>query len=341
MGLAQDITTELSNGTRISAAEVEAHAPPVPGIYAWWADSPGAREDLGFTLRGVEAPLYVGMARKSLRKRLLDHRNPPPERPLTEFDWALGEWLALVVERLPWWEQLVVPRKEDRSGGWGRPLFGYAMSALATWLGEACTVSWVPLPDSASAHAAEPRVIRSLDPFFNVWGTDARRRTEVWASDRIEQLVLEAAVADRHWAAIESVLLDNREEVRRLREDQEIWVAARLDEWAGKIVDGRLSVGPRGKTVGIGELKGITQDDEVHLVVLGYPQESFVELATQAVVGPWGRLVWRNLYGPPPASEMVIGELDDMERRIVAWRYLNMARMRILPEEYEPDDSAR
>lgn len=69
------IAAQLLKGTvACKASEAEAKVPARPGYYAIFIDDPEAlptpfRDRLG---RGAAEPIYVGIARKSLRKRLVD-----------------------------------------------------------------------------------------------------------------------------------------------------------------------------------------------------------------------------------------------------------------------------
>lgn len=103
-----DLGRALAGGDRLELLET-ASVPDEPGLYAWWADRPGAAPDLGLTDAGAERPLYVGWAR-SLRRRIEEHLSPPhQQRSGSPLRAGLAQSLMMVRGVVPAHEGLSLP----------------------------------------------------------------------------------------------------------------------------------------------------------------------------------------------------------------------------------------
>lgn len=173
--------------------------PASPGVYAWWVpDDEDFRLAMGMTPAGAAYPLYVGVARKALSRRVPEHL---ARSGRTEFRWALLEWLW-ARDLAVWSDELLLERPRDRT-----LLAAHADDEVEKVMRN-LELSFAPSSSEDEARTLERSAIKALDPLFNIAGVSRRRHRDgdSWIGERFSSDALDAyfdwddAVARAGWA---------------------------------------------------------------------------------------------------------------------------------------------
>jgi hypothetical protein len=149
------IAEQLLAGTRCKASEAEAQVPTHPGYYAIFIDAPEALLTSFRDRLNERGHIYVGIATKSLRGRLLeqDLRHKRPSTFFGSLGAALGYW----------------PKPGSLVGKKNQQNYRFHASdtsKIVNWINAHLAIRWVEAagPDTKS----EAQIIRQLEPIFNI-----------------------------------------------------------------------------------------------------------------------------------------------------------------------------
>ncbi len=74
----EQVAEALAGAPRRAVTDVD-DLPAKPGLYAFWPGTPEAVARLGLNEEGASQPLYIGLARKSLSRRVGEYLHPAHE----------------------------------------------------------------------------------------------------------------------------------------------------------------------------------------------------------------------------------------------------------------------
>ena len=217
----------LTEGERVPLSEIgDVHEQP--GLYAFWAETPEAIRRLGLTDDAAKHPLYVGLARNSLRRRVGEYLDPNFRRYISlRFDletlllWGSHTLVREGVLFQYLWTQSAVDHTT-------LPFARTAGPELSAWMREHVSVSTLTCSTGEEASAVEHPVIAEMLPTTNQNGMRGAHLSESFFTSRFRDTFFRAALPwidtlDFCWALAGSAIRSSREPVYvTLSEDESI-----------------------------------------------------------------------------------------------------------------------
>lgn len=282
----------LSDPTRRIPAGATTSLPNKPGIYAFWPADEHIADYLYLVgEKALGAPLYVGLARQSLRARTQEHLDPLYVGR-TEFHGALGWWLSEIAETVPWHPHY---RLLQDDFGRGRLSSAYAESALCAFMRAGLTISVAECGSEAEARKLEHPLIAKTHPIFNA-GTRALHLTE-----DADALGGRYGQPVRHRFYVRTLLRP------WFLKHIDILATAGADDLFAVRQENNVPVGPPRRMTSNGKLR----DNEA--VVAGTPPTLAREGLIDECPEWWYSPAHRALYGEPPPWPAIVANLTDTE----------------------------